>query len=101
MKLLYCPVCEDLFKLTFRPRSCQCGIVTGHYENTSQAVTNGAGVSVAIGNGSLHLAIGRMLAAEGGDRKSFQETGSLIAWVRPNEGPGNPHTRIERERKTA
>jgi len=98
MKLLYCIKCSDLFKLVrAEMRSCTCGKTRGRYLNKSDAEISGDAVSIAIGNGSLRDAIGRMRWWEAhrpessrGDYKVFS---SVTAWVRPNSGPGNPHTR--------
>lgn len=100
MKLLYCITCEDVFKLDKDLRSCRCGIVKGRYIDNITAETNGKGISLAIGNGSLQNAITDMLAQIGnGNRESFLEVGKgriSHAWVRPNQGEGNPHTVINR-----
>lgn len=31
MKLLLCRLCSDVFKLGFKPKSCDCGAVNGKY----------------------------------------------------------------------
>lgn len=104
MKLLFCPKCYDVFKLAFGWRSCECGEVSGRYVNDIEAEVNGKGVSLAIGNGSLFDAVVRFRRM-GGDYKKdarprpfFIEKGSVICWVRPHEGPGNPHTKVVRKR---
>lgn len=102
MKLLFCPECFDVFKLEAKERSCKCGMVTGRYINISEAVTNGKGYSIAIGNGSLINAIRDMTemfhSSEDYGRHDYIK-GSRIegAWVRPNEGIGNPHTKVIKE----
>lgn len=53
MKLLLCPKCFDIFKLDYEKRSCKCGEVTGRYLNEIDAITNGKGISLAIGSGSI------------------------------------------------
>ncbi len=93
MKLLFCLECHDLFNLSYREKSCSCGACSGRYVNSIDAVVNGCGVSLAIGTGSLQLAIAR-LAGMAGDRKDFIENNSVLCWVRPHEGQGNPHTRV-------
>ena len=91
MKLLYCPTCSDLFALRLREeRRCACGQVTGRYVNREQAVTNGRGISLAIGNGSLREAIVRMMQRQ--EEASFAP---VMCWVRRNEGPSNPNTTVE------
>jgi hypothetical protein len=95
MKLLLCPHCEDVFSLSSREdRSCWCGMVTGRYINRTEAVTNGKGISIAIGNGSLlnaHYNLTRS-GFKDQDRDFYRFRNPVVCWVRPNEGPGNPHT---------
>ena len=94
MKLLFCETCWDVFKLeTGGVRSCKCGIVKGHYVNNQDAEVNGKGVSLAIGNGSLQQAI-RNAKQMDAARSEYITKSGLIAWVRPHEGKGNPHTKI-------
>ena len=108
MKLLFCMTCWDVFKLDLEPRTCKCGLVTGHYlANEHDAVTNGKGISLAIGNGSLQAAIGSMLAdtkypggtGEDIDQYTYQRVVGKIenAWVRPNEGPRNPRQKVVKD----
>jgi hypothetical protein len=104
MKLLFCEKCWDVFKLDDDLRQCKCGLVKGKYINDVDAVVNGAGYSIAIGNGSLLSAL-NMLAfiekefdAVDHDRDVFIDKCSItFSWVRPHEGPGNPHTKIDKE----
>lgn len=107
MKLLLCEDCWDVFKLTRgEMRKCKCGKVKGRYLDNVTAEVSPNAVSIAIGNGSLEQAIEdayRNLRHSNGEaeRKSYYEPGKgkiEYAWVRPNSGPGNPHTRlIEKE----
>jgi hypothetical protein len=91
MKLLYCHKCGDVFQLRLHvERSCECGEVTGRYIDRTNAVTNGKGASLAIGNGSLHDAL--TLVANMSSERAFYP---VMCWARPNEGPANPHTKIE------
>ncbi len=103
MKLLFCEDCYDVFKLdTDEERACKCGKVTGHYVNNMEAVTNGKGISLAIGNGSLIKAMVTMSKSitidtinNKYDRDYFIKNCNIkYAWVRPNEGEGNPHTKV-------
>lgn len=99
MKLLTCPHCQDVFSLRFEERRCECGRVSGRYESDGRtARTNGEGVSIAIGNGSFWAAAGEAMFREREDetrdRAYYQEERSVLCWVRPNEGPGNPHTNV-------
>ncbi len=97
MKLMFCPSCFDVFKLVIaEPRSCICGAVRGQLVDNEFARTNGQGVSVVIGNGSLIQAIAKLSALkQEKDNKFYQKQASVLCWVRPSSGPGNPRTRIE------
>lgn len=95
MKLLLCPDCYDVFKLNYEERHCKCGLVTGNYINNVDAVTNGRGISLAIGNGSLENGYFKMMnMGDNEDRKKYIKGATVLCWVRPNEGPGNPHTKV-------
>lgn len=102
MKLLFCDVCWDIFKLDTAKRSCKCGRVVGKYlENEHNAVTNGNGVNIAIGNGSLQNAIFAMKQAvyveseEVKDKHYFIRAAKMDnVWVRPHEGLGNPRSKV-------
>jgi hypothetical protein len=92
MKLLLCPICNDVFKLSLRPRSCECGRVTGRYIDDLLAETNGKGISLAIGNGSLTESIKKMLSMQ--MRNDLLCAYPVFCWVRPNTGPSNSNTVI-------
>jgi hypothetical protein len=96
MKLLCCMYCEDVFKLSFKPRKCDCGRVAGYYLNNMEAVVSPDAVSIAIGNGSFLIAQGQLQSSVNAklNREEWQLVGKIMAWVRPNEGVGNPHTRV-------
>lgn len=53
MKLLFCPHCQDVLKLRFERRTCECGKSWGHYENDEDARIGGAAIPLGIGNRSL------------------------------------------------
>ena len=91
MKLLFCPECSDVIKLIVGElRSCQCGKVKGKYIDNTHAEVDGEGYSLAIGNGSLMMACCKLKPTQ-----QRRPPGSeIICWVRPHEGDGNPHTRI-------
>ena len=89
MKLLLCERCGDVFALRVgAERACECGRVTGKYLDDRDAVTNGKGVSLAIGNGSLHSAISHAMI---GSRTGIYP---VHCWVRGNSGPSNPYTSV-------
>ena len=57
MKLLFCPTCYDIFKLSTKLRICKCGIVKGKYNGDEHtAVVNGKGMSLAINNRDVAIA---------------------------------------------
>lgn len=102
-----CPRCGDVFQLRIQKmRKCECGFVKGRYLNNSEAEVSKDAISIAIGNGSIALSIALMehlkrttnnLAERG---EYILKSGIEYAWVRPNEGPGNPHTKIINEKRT-
>lgn len=103
MKLLFCPVCGDIFNLQLHLKSCSCGMVKGLYIDYANAEVNGKGVSLAMGNGSLDMAIMNVSSVKedfrnkpGSSSWDRHET-TVICWVRPHEGPANPHTKINPE----
>jgi hypothetical protein len=97
MKVLYCEKCHDLFKLTRKEfRECKCGRVKGKYRTKKYAEVSNSAVSIKIPNGSIKKAIGRMKRLKQEKPKSkdkdYRGYSAIPAWVRPNNGPGNPHT---------
>ena len=102
MKLLFCPECGAMFSLRIGiTKTCDCGRVSGQYNDRCQAEVNGKGIAVAIGNGSLHDAIYRMQQSKHmhyADRDHFKDSCRVeYCWVRPHEGPGNPHTTVAKQ----
>jgi len=58
MKLLFCPRCQDLFKLDYELRSCKCTFVKGKYLlDGDKAIYNGQGVMLGIGNSAFFTAL--------------------------------------------
>lgn len=100
MKLLFCPECWDVFKLAYDTRACACGKVVGRYDaDGHNAVSNGQGVSMALDNNFVMLAMGRMEAfQEDGTADNYEqyyENNRLPFWIRPNDGPGNPRSTVD------
>lgn len=100
MKLLICTRCQDVFKLNYHLKSCDCGHTKGRYESDgSTAVVNGNGISLALGNGDVARAIYSLPTMGDVERNAYyaEEAPTRIryAWVRPHTGLGNPHTRID------
>ncbi len=105
MKLLLCRHCFDVFKLDIEMRQCKCGKVRGRYDSngaTAETTDNKYTVNIALGNGSVFLAIREMEehredTEDRAGRSDYYQRGQgqiEYAWVRPNNGPGNPHTRL-------
>ena len=105
MKLVYCPFCEDLFRLFEEKelRLCRCGKSGGRYINNEEAVVLKDSISIGLGNGDLAFALGALYHYKDKhlDRREWIEKGRIKSvWVRPNSGPGNPHTKvIEKKQK--
>ena len=96
MKLIVCLECADVFQLRVSDmRYCDCGACSGMYNaDRTTAVVSGPAISLAIGNGSLINAIYK-LKQSGMDKDRdwyIDECKVTHCWVRPNSGPGNPHT---------
>lgn len=100
MKAVKCSNCSDGFFLDFEERRCKCGATRGAYDdNGCTAWLKGPGISIAIGNGAFRRAVQEMVrlkevTKDTAGREAYIQTGQIShAWVRPNSGPGNPHTR--------
>lgn len=59
MKLLLCPVCQDVVKLTQTGRYCQCGQSWGRYLDDVAAEISGQGIPLGFANSSLVSALQR------------------------------------------
>ena len=96
MKLLFCPMCYDVFKLTRKVfRSCKCGNCKGKYNKDGHtAIVNGKGLSFAINNRELLLAYHKV--ASGGNNK----TSKIECWARPHTGKHNPNTTIKEDNES-
>lgn len=98
MKLIICPKCEDWVKLTYEMRTCGCGHTKGRYVNSVEAEVSKDAISVGVGNGSFVQALGRLIASVHQGKKysrgEYIDVCGMIAWLRPNSGEGNPHTRV-------
>jgi hypothetical protein len=100
MKILYCRKCRRLVQLTHKEiRTCECGKVKGRYRKDrkhAEVSQNDETISMAIDNDSLKAAIRRMRWWEKhrpeSVREDYQTFSSVLAWVRPNRGSGNPHS---------
>jgi hypothetical protein len=67
MKLIYCPDCSDMVRLTLRKRSCACKKSWGKYTDNLNAVIGGIAIPIGISNSSFVDAL----------------------WKRPQEGLGS------------
>jgi hypothetical protein len=50
MKLIFCPVCQDIVRLRRKPRQCDCGKSWGGYEDGLNAVYGGDAIPMGIDN---------------------------------------------------
>lgn len=105
MKVLYCKKCKSLVRLTRRKmRKCECGEVWGQYLNRRYAEhsKNASTISIAIANESFNAAIKRMQwwqrKRPESNREDYKAISSIVAWVRPNSGRGNPHSNKRKAR---
>jgi len=73
MKLLFCPHCQDVFKLTKEFRACECGESYGSYKSDGLNATYGGNcVPLGIKNTSLVQAIHhRPLKGQGSRFEAF------------------------------
>lgn len=100
MKLLLCPECSDVFKLDFEMRKCKCGKIKGRYIDNVLAEVSKEAISIAIGNGSVEQAWRNMILLKDKSKNKANRSDYInkakieYAWVRPNDGAGNPHTKI-------
>lgn len=69
MKLIYCPVCADIVRLTSRKRSCECRQSWGKYlQDGLEAVIGGSAVPLGFANGSFVQALLRQPESGMGSR---------------------------------
>lgn len=70
MKLIYCPWCHDVLKMTgpcdARPDYCDCGRSWGHYTDDLNAEYGGAAVPLGVSNSEFQRAL--LAQAEWGNR---------------------------------
>jgi len=59
MKLILCRKCQDVFKLQYDRRECNCGEAWGKYEDDGYHARYGgqSAVPIGFGNGSLATAV--------------------------------------------
>lgn len=106
MKLLMCCMCNSIFNLSRTLKTCECGEVKGMYVDNLHAVTNGKGVTLAIGNGSLFTAIDTANAdaplPDWRDNPAWREwyanrpgENLFLAWARKADGASNPNSSID------
>lgn len=85
MKLIICPTCNDLFRLTQSYRSCECGESGGNYVDDLYAVTYGKAIPIGFINDSFIRAIKNQ--PESGMGKEF------TAFVIPKKCPTITHNK--------
>lgn len=80
MKLLLCKSCQDVIKLTYTSRTCECGKAGGRYLNDLDAEYFGSSaVPIGFANGSLVDAVFKQ------PEKGMGQT--FTAFVIPKECP--------------
>jgi hypothetical protein len=57
MKLIFCPVCEDIVKCQKSGRTCLCGASGGRYINDLDAIYWGKAVPLGLANNSFLQAL--------------------------------------------
>lgn len=58
MKLIYCPHCKDVRRLTFEKRECECGASFGYYyKDGLHAVIGGDAIPLGIDNFTFGYAL--------------------------------------------
>jgi hypothetical protein len=91
MKLLFCPNCSDVFKLSGEIRSCKCGMCRGKYhDDYHRAVVNGKGMSIGIDNQTMHMAYSELMFGP-------VSTPRIVCWARPHLGVDNPNTEVDED----
>ena len=78
MKLLFCPDCQDVFKLQKTVKSCLCGKCKGKYVNNLEAIYND-GIPIGFNNTTLGMVIANQPIA--GQGRKFE------AFVIPKNAP--------------
>jgi DNA-directed RNA polymerase subunit RPC12/RpoP len=97
MKLIFCPVCQDVFKLIDTVRYCRCGNCSGRYIDKLKAEVNGKGISIAFSSFSLSQAISKLNTSIEKGFDSNRRSYYFTAWIRPNEGTENPNTIVVKD----
>ncbi len=57
MKLIYCPICDDVFKMSSLLSQCCCSASWGRYTDLVNAEYGGEAIPLGIANNSLAEAI--------------------------------------------
>lgn len=61
MKLIFCPTCQDIFKLQKYPKTCECRKSWGKYEDDGlHAIVGGLSIPLGISNSSFNFTLRRM-----------------------------------------
>lgn len=57
MKLIYCPKCNDVFRLFYEKRTCKCGKSSGWYNDVLYAYISGDAIPLGFDNAEFRRAI--------------------------------------------
>lgn len=91
MKLIHCVLCGDVIQLrTEVMRTCYCGKIKGQYIDHRNAEVSKEAISIAIGNGSLMVAIAEMMENQKesnnkANRESYYEVGKGVGMEKPKK----------------
>jgi len=91
MKLILCPKCNDLFRLTHEFCKCECGASAGNYTDNLNAVTYGKAIPIGFLNHSFVQAV--LNQPESGMGKEF------TAFVIPKSCPTITHSKRMKHEK--
>jgi hypothetical protein len=72
MKLIYCPICNDVFNLTYTSKACLCKKSFGYYKDNINAVISKTAIPIGFTNISFLSALKSRPEAElGCEFKAF------------------------------
>jgi hypothetical protein len=82
-------------------RKCKCGRISGKYVDSGHAIVSPKAISVVVGNEQLRDAARRMKRVlkhhPASSKSAYKRSAAIkLAYVRPNEAPGNPRTKIQK-----
>lgn len=86
MKLIFCPKCHDVFRLSLKRRYCSCLQSYGEYINSIRAKIGGEAIPIGIAN--LSFAEALVIQKNRDIKNERQENGvEFIAFTIPKNAP--------------